>query len=120
MKSPIIALLSLSAVNCLGYDYDTAMKAFYYSAAAYCNSDLLTNWKCGEACTNLYGVTTFTKIIDEQWSTFGFVAYNAKDNEIVVSFRGTVDATNWFTDLSFNMVQFPYAQKGVSVHGGFY
>lgn len=112
MKFAVLSLLCFSAVNTLGFDFNKSMKVFNYAAAAYCNTDLLTLWQCGEACSSSYGVTTFTKIIDEDKSTFGFVAYNAKTDEAVVSFRGTVNIQNWVTDINFFQMPFPYASNG--------
>ena len=77
-------------------------------------------WQCGEACTQLPGVTRYTPIIDESRGTFGFVAYNAKNDEIVISFRGTVNFQNWATNINFLQMTFPYANNGAQVHRGFY
>ena len=59
-----------------------------------------------------------TQINNEPKGTFGFVAYNADDNEIVVAFRGSVNVANWVTNLDFIMKPYP-GVTGAQVHRGF-
>jgi Lipase (class 3) len=50
-------------------------------------------------------VQEVTPIINPKLNTFGYVAYNDKDNEVVVVFRGTQMSSilNWMSDLNINM-----------------
>ncbi|TNV76611.1 hypothetical protein FGO68_gene5194 [Halteria grandinella] len=95
------------------------MKAFYYAAAAYCNQDLLSKWQCGEACSSEGEVIDFTKITDDSKGTFGYVAYNKDNNEVVVAFRGSVNVENWITNMNFLQMQYP-GHGSAAVHRGFY
>ena len=110
----------LSTVNCL-YDENLAMKALYYSGAAYCEKQTIYNWTCGEPCSSLPGTGNIFKIENELLDTFGFVTYNAVDNQIVVAFRGTngADFLNWMTNIIYYRVQYEDIPN-TQVHSGFY
>jgi len=88
------------------------------AAAAYCvskNSQALENWKC-KACTS--DVTMHeTKVwhITEH-GTGVYVGYDSKHDLIRVSFRGSSNLQNWFTNLNFLKAPFP---GGGEVHNGF-
>jgi Lipase (class 3) len=86
------------------YDEAIGLKAMYYAGATYCSLPDLMDWQCGAPCYK--GVTEFTPIQNEALNTFGFVAYNEDDNEIVVAFRGTQIGTvlNWISDLDYHRV----------------
>lgn len=47
------------------------------------------------------------------------MAYNQKDREIIVAFRGSQNVENWVTNLDFVKTNYP-AAKGAEVHEGFY
>jgi hypothetical protein len=95
MKFPIlfqavgIALSINVALSSLIYDETIGLSAMYYAGSAYCNKDDLLNWACGEPCTVHAGVSQITEVSNEAKDTFGYVAYNSKENLIIVSFRGT-------------------------------
>ena len=48
----------------------------------------------------------------------GFAGYYAKQNAVVVSFRGSVDAKNWVYNLGTSQVSYPSC-SGCAVHLGF-
>ena len=110
----------VGTVNCL-YDENLAMKALYYSGAAYCNKQTIYDWNCGEPCTSLPGTGNIFKIENELLDTFGFVTYNSVDDHIVVAFRGTngADFLNWMTNLVYYRVQYEDVPN-TQVHSGFY
>ena len=62
-----------------------------------------------------------TKIENELLDTFGIVGYNARDNEVVLAFRGTngADFMNWMTNLVYYRVQYADVPN-TQVHSGFY
>jgi pimeloyl-ACP methyl ester carboxylesterase len=62
-----------------------------------------------------------TRLENELLDTFGVVGYNARDNEIVVAFRGTngADFMNWMTNLIYYRVQYENVPN-TQVHSGFY
>ncbi len=103
------------------YEENVSTRSMYYAGAAYCDKVTLDNWTCGEPCTSNLGVSSVSKIENELLDTFAFVTYNAKDNEIVVSFRGTngADFMNWITNIVYYRVQYEDV-IGSQVHSGFY
>jgi Lipase (class 3) len=103
------------------YEETLAMKALYYSGAAYCNKATIYNWTCGEPCSSLPGTGNIFKLENELLDTFGYVTYNEKDNQIVVAFRGTngADFLNWMTNLVYYRVQYEDVPN-TQVHSGFY
>ena len=52
---------------------------------------------------------------------FGFSGYNAAENEIIVSFRGTngLDFKNWGTNFQTNQIAYQNV-TGAMVHSGWY
>lgn len=118
----LAVLASLSLAAPIPYDPAVGLKSMYYAGAAYCLlDDLQTNWNCGEPCAQTNGVKEFTPIINTNLNTFGYVAYNEQDNEIVVVFRGTqmTNVMNWVSDLDIHTVQYK-TLNGSLVHKGFY
>ena len=103
------------------YEENVSTRSMYYAGAAYCDKVTLDNWTCGEPCTSNLGVSSISKIENELLDTFAFVTFNAKDNEIVVSFRGTngADFMNWITNIVYYRVQYEDV-IGSQVHSGFY
>jgi hypothetical protein len=120
---PILVLASLTMISyAKEYSEDIAIKAVYYSGSTYCSKDSLTSWTCGEACFNLPGVESITKLEDLSRAIFGMVLYNSQENEIAVTFRGTNGVTeikNWGVNLQFSLT--PYRNvTGALVHLGWY
>ena len=115
----VAGLLSLIA-TCRGYDPAIGLKSVYYSGASYCSPRSVKSWTCGKACSNTY-LTSVTPIINEDTGTYGFVGYNDNDNQIVVSFRGTVPTNikNWITDIDIWKTNYPNVPNA-QVHEGFY
>lgn len=114
-------LASTLAVVSANYDPVVGTRAMYYSGAAYCDKGTLDSWTCGEPCTELGGLSNFLKVENEVLDTFGFIGYNAKDNEVVLSFRGTngADFLNWMTNIVYYRVQYADVPN-TQVHSGFY
>jgi predicted lipase len=75
----------------------------HYAGASYCKPESLESWTCGEACSYDTSLTRVTPIINQKKGTYGFVGYNADDNQIIVSFRGASlkNIQNWITSIDF-------------------
>jgi predicted lipase len=67
------------------------------------------------------GVKNVARVLDTTHNAFGFVAYNQKKNEIVVSFRGTngADKGNWQSNLDGKLVDYKEVD-GAKAHEGFH
>jgi hypothetical protein len=55
--------------------------------------------------------------------TFAFAGWNSKDNEIVLTFRGTngYDIENWISNVKVLQRSYPNSPvEGAKVHSGFY
>jgi Lipase (class 3) len=52
--------------------------------------------------------------------TQGYVAYNSLTNEIIVSFRGSVNYVNWYDNFDYFMNPYPGGPEGAMMHIGFY
>lgn len=58
-------------------------------------------------------------MINDAKGTYGWVGFSPNDNQIVVSFRGSVNVENWITNIDF--IKTPYKNiAGAEVHEGFY
>ena len=120
MRYSILASVVVGLASA-AYDEAVAMRAMYYSGASYCAKQTLNPWACGEPCTTLGAFTDMTLIENELLDTFGIAGYNAKDDEVVLAFRGTngADFLNWLTNIVYYRVQ--YADiPNTQVHSGFY
>jgi hypothetical protein len=120
-RTAALAIACVVGVVNAAYDEKLATKALYYSGAAYCRKDTIYDWTCGEPCSSLPGAGNVFKVENELLDTFGFVTYNAVDDQIVVAFRGTngADFLNWMTNLVYYRVQYEDVPN-TQVHSGFY
>jgi hypothetical protein len=77
------------------------MDAMHYAGTGYFT--MVDTWTCGEACSAKPGVIEIVRVEHDSRDNFGYLAYHAGDNEIIVSFRGTagIDFENWITNLEF-------------------
>lgn len=92
-----------------------------YSRIAYC-PDNIDTWKCGKACLEpLVNGTIQTSIAHaEERQISGFVAYNARIDSIIVSFKGSSNARNFLDDLYSKQVDCKIQNvPGMKVHAGF-
>ena len=94
---------------------ETNTRAVYLSEAAYCTSSVKA-WTCGP-CGHASGVTV--QDVVSTHSDFAYVAWDAKQEAIIVSFRGSSNIPNWIQDLSFTMTDYD-GVSGARVHHGFY
>lgn len=100
-----------------------SLKAVHYSAVSYCLITDMMMWDCGRPCEQINGISKedLVKVQDYEFDTFGLIAYNKKDKELVISFRGTngVDIPNW--SMNFKSEKVPYEDvEGAQIHAGFY
>lgn len=93
MKTQLLVLFGalFAGLTSAAYSEATGIKSVYYAAAAYCSASSLESWTCGPACQENAGLTKVRMITDDAKGTFGWVGYNPKDDQIVVSFRGSVN-----------------------------
>jgi predicted lipase len=100
-----------------------SLKAVYYSAVSYCLITDILIWDCGRPCEQINGVSKedLVKVYDYEFDTFGLIAYNKFDKELVISFRGTnaIDIPNW--SMNFKSEKVPYEDvEGAQIHAGWY
>jgi len=95
------------------------LKSVYYSGASHCTAASLQSWTCGDACSKVATVSQVTPIVNDAKGTYGFVGYSGHDNQIVVSFRGSVNVENWITNIDFKKTNYK-SVAGAQVHEGFY
>ena len=92
--STAVFITACSLAQASSYSVTDSLRAVDLAAAAYCENIEL--WKCGDPC--FPGLTDVTVIQNLSTDTLGFVGYNKKEKEIVVSFRGSVSDANWKTN----------------------
>jgi hypothetical protein len=106
------------------YDLNLAKRYVDFCGAAYCADPIfvkskIENWSCS-VCKNYPGVTA--RIFHGNVSDAnGFVAYDPKANEIIISFSGTdpLSIANWIDDIDTLKESYPYCSN-CQVHEGFY
>eukprot|EP01033_Poteriospumella_lacustris_P015827 gene15827-11329_t len=106
------------------YNVDLAKRYADFCGAAYCADPIfvknkIDNWSCS-ACKNYPGVTAHV-FHGNRSDANGFVAYDPKANEIIISFSGTdpLSIANWIDDIDTLKEAYPYC-SGCQVHEGFY
>ena len=78
----------------------------------------MNSWSCA-LCKKHPSIQNLTYIEDLPAEIVGFVGYDRDANEILLSWRGTIDARNWAEDFNFETVEYS-ACKGCVVHAGFF
>ncbi|KAJ7708690.1 alpha/beta-hydrolase [Mycena rosella] len=105
----------------------TLLRPGQFARIAYCSSQSITTWTCGEPCKALPNVTFLQSGGDQGLIPLYFVAHDADDQSIVVAHEGT-DSKNILSILNdakfglvdLNVTRFPdTAGKGIKVHSGF-
>ncbi|KAH9950599.1 Alpha/Beta hydrolase protein [Amylocystis lapponica] len=97
-----------------------------FARAAYCPTDKITGWSCGDACNALPGFQPTLTGGDGNDVQLFFVGYWPDNNTVVVAHEGT-DPTQFLSDLTdvdiltenLNGTMFPGVSSDVSVHSGF-
>ncbi|KAJ6469739.1 alpha/beta-hydrolase [Mycena vitilis] len=98
-----------------------------FARVAYCSSQSITSWTCGDPCKALGNVTFLQSGGDQGLIPLYFIAHDPSDESIVVAHEGTDsknilsiinDAKFFLADL--NATRFPStAGQGIQVHNGF-
>ena len=116
-----LATMAFAAPNF--YSPTIGKKGIYYSAAAYCKYETLDSWKCGAPCNFNGGLQNVYRIHNMGRDTFAYAGWSGRDNEIVLTFRGTngFDLENWISNIKVLQRSYPNSPiTGASVHSGFY
>lgn len=113
------ATLSAAGSHSIVFNYTKALRALHHSAAAHCHPEVLEKWSCGTACQHEEGIRNVTVIANNVTKTYGFVGYSPETNEILVSFRGSVNFQNIVTDIDFIEERYEDVLDA-KVHSGFY
>ncbi|KAK5575806.1 hypothetical protein RB653_006940 [Dictyostelium firmibasis] len=98
------------------YDQEIAESFVQYAYAAYCYGPDIQNWNC-TTCKNIPGFNIISAIFNITTNTQAYVGYT--NNQVIVSFRGSMDVDSWITNFKFlETIYPPYPQA--KVHDGFY
>jgi len=97
-----------------------------FARAAYCGSDKVQNWQCGEACNALPGFKPSLTGGNGDAEQFFYVGFMPSQTSVIVAHQGT-DPTKLMsvltdTDIattSLNSTLFPGAPSDITVHKGF-
>ncbi|RAL08914.1 lipase family protein [Aspergillus homomorphus CBS 101889] len=99
-----------------------------YSAAAYCSSNInsaSTALSCSTDNCPLV-VSAAPTVLDEFnetaefGDTAGFIAVDATNKAIIVSFRGSHDLSNWIANIDFGLTDASSICSGCEIHSGFW
>ena len=87
----------------------------------HCTEAQITNWNC-KICKNAT-LADLVVIQNQTYSIYGFIGYSKAHNQIIVSWRGTVDMKNWEVDAKFKLTKYT-PRNGTctdcQVHSGVY
>jgi len=103
------------------YEETRAKLFMWMSAAAYCDEDQIISWTC-KPCLQADTSVKAKIIKSADNSSLAFVGHSVGEttDNIVVSFRGTDDLSNWIANLDFPKTSAYPECDGCEVHGGFY
>ncbi|RDX53274.1 alpha/beta-hydrolase [Lentinus brumalis] len=123
----LAAPLAERSVTALSSSQLSAFAPFtQFARAAYCPSDKVKNWSCGQACNALPGFQPTLIGGDGNAVQLFFVGYWPQQNSVVVAHQGTdptallsdlTDVNFFLTDLDTKL--FPGVTHAVQVHNGF-
>jgi len=73
----MLGFFALESHSKLVYNETLSYQGIYYSAAAYCAYETLSNWTCGRPCnsSNTDGLTDLIQIINEDNHNFAYAGY---------------------------------------------
>ncbi|EGC37629.1 hypothetical protein DICPUDRAFT_149721 [Dictyostelium purpureum] len=100
------------------YDQNEALQYLIFSYAAYCSGNDIQTWNC-TTCQNpqIKDFNIVSSIFNITTNTQAYVGYLS--DQVVVSFRGSMDVQSWITNFQF--LQTPYEPyPSAKVHQGFY
>lgn len=82
------------------YDEIEALRAAYYSAAAYCPAPAVSSWTCGPCTAAASPSAPLTRVVFLQNDTTEIDGYAGVDSAggVVVAFRGSETTLNWLED----------------------
>jgi len=87
----------------------------------HCTEAQITQWNC-KICKNAT-LTDLAVIQNQTYNIYGFIGYSKAHNQIIVSWRGTVDIKNWEVDAKFKLTKYT-PRNGTctdcQVHSGVY
>ena len=99
------------------YDEGVTRRELFLAQASYCVSPLNVSWTC-PTCAKTPEVS-IEAVVDAGGGR-ALVGYDAHDDTIFASFRGSDDAQNWINNLDF-VKEYPYpGRPDVGVEAGFY
>lgn len=124
MTSKIISVFHFCAS--IFADDNLVLNSRYYSsyaAAANCQPDNITSWKCTPYCTATQCDIVKTQVfIDTRFDTLVYLKPDHNTRATLVSFRASKNILNWITNLRFAQGSYYEKQTGVKskIHKGFY
>mmetsp|Transcript_4006 Transcript_4006/g.11166 ORF Transcript_4006/g.11166 Transcript_4006/m.11166 type:complete len:282 (+) Transcript_4006:120-965(+) len=101
------------------WSYATGQTYLLMSYAAYCPEVNIRLWDCKWCQYNTTVQDFDVSDIFEEEGELVFMGVNPTYKEIVVSFRGSTDITNWINNFQVFKVNYPFCD-GCKVHKGFY
>ncbi|KAJ7616566.1 alpha/beta-hydrolase [Roridomyces roridus] len=105
---------------------DTLVRPALFARVAYCKTENIEAWDCGEPCKALTNITFLQAGGDQAAIPLYYIAHDADAQQLVVAHEGTDPAKllSILNDAQFGLVplnasRFPTAGDGVTVHDGF-
>jgi ribosomal protein S26 len=86
------------------YNEAKAKEYAYYSMITHCTDSQITNWSCKLCKTNV--LTDVALIQNATYDIAGYVGYSKTHNQIIFSWRGTVDMKNWEVDFKYKLTKY--------------
>ncbi|KAI9136882.1 Alpha/Beta hydrolase protein [Paraphysoderma sedebokerense] len=85
---------------------DEAKEIMNYAAVSYCPPQVIKLFKC-KICHPRLSAKDYLHIIrNDSMSVLAFIRYDANLNDLIVSFRGTVNDQNWKQNLQVKLVKY--------------
>lgn len=118
---PALLAASSSFLSPQTYNPTLASKYWDLCIASYCSSSKIQDWSISFMKQRFPSVRDITVIHNTTGNSFGFLAYNADENEVWIVFRGTepLSIKNWIDDFNFLFIDYEKCE-GCRVHRGFY
>ncbi|KAG5495117.1 hypothetical protein JKF63_02170 [Porcisia hertigi] len=123
VAAALLATIAHADKQVTPYLTEVASRSLKYSRVSYCSQQTVAKWSCGPACDAVPGYQTREFFFSQKRDAFGYAGVDTTNQQIVVAFRGTNGAMNWWYNLLYTRIPYTTVRScgaKCSVHFGFY
>ncbi|KAI9292203.1 alpha/beta-hydrolase, partial [Neoconidiobolus thromboides FSU 785] len=105
-------------INLISVDEPYAKRMAYLAGTSYCNNSNIVSWNCTR-CQQFPEARAFGIYLDEVTQGKAVLIIDERGKNIVLSFRGTSNIYNWFSNAQVLLTNLYFGNFKIKVHSGF-